>query len=198
MSWIEVIAYDKSNAKLRKVYDRVKSKDNYIDNVLKVHSLRPHTLTGHMALYKNVLHHPDNSLPKWYLETIGVLVSQINACDYCVRHHLAGLKRLIGDEADQIIEHMKNDSMDEYFEDMYLLGIRYAIKLTRTPKEIGEMDIDILRVAGFTDGEILEINQVTSYFNYVNRLVQGLGVNLDGDVLGLSPSESEEDQWNHY
>jgi hypothetical protein len=56
----------------------------------------------------------------------------------------------------------------------------------------------MLRGAGWNDGEILEINQVTAYFHYANRTVLGLGVNTHGDVLGLSPSdEGDMANWNH-
>jgi alkylhydroperoxidase family enzyme len=47
--------------------------------------------------------------------------------------------------------------------------------------------VDVLRRAGATDGEILEANQVVSYFNYANRVLNGLGVTTEGDVLGNSP-----------
>ena len=48
------------------------------------------------------------------------------------------------------------------------------------------------------DGEILEINQVCSYFAYANRTVLGLGVITKGDILGLSPNESDDpDNWSH-
>jgi uncharacterized protein YciW len=54
-----------------------------------------------------------------------------------------------------------------------------------------------LRSAGFDDGEILEVNQVVSYFAYANRMVLGLGVNTGGDVLGLSPSSGDSSDWSH-
>ncbi len=55
-----------------------------------------------------------------------------------------------------------------------------------------------LRSAGYTDGEILEINQVSAYFSYANRTVLGLGCSTDGDILGLSPNNSDDpDDWNH-
>ena len=55
-----------------------------------------------------------------------------------------------------------------------------------------------MRDEGWDDGEILEINQVVSYFNYANRTVNGLGVTTDGDVLGLSPNDSDDpDNWGH-
>ena len=73
MSWIKEIPYEKASGQLKKIYDRVKGPNNTIDNVLSIHSLRPHSLTGHMALYKNVIHNSKNTLPKWYLETLGNL-----------------------------------------------------------------------------------------------------------------------------
>jgi uncharacterized protein YciW len=55
-----------------------------------------------------------------------------------------------------------------------------------------------LREAGLDDGEILEVNQVVSYFAYANRTVLGLGVDTTGDALGLSPGNSESpDDWGH-
>ena len=55
-----------------------------------------------------------------------------------------------------------------------------------------------MRGAGFDDGEILEINQVVAYFAYANRTVLGLGVNTDGDILGLSPGNAENpEDWSH-
>ena len=68
-----------------------------------IHSLRPHTLEGHMVMYKNVLHHSSNKLEKWLLELIGIWVSELNSCDYCVKHHFAGLKRLLQDDARAIV-----------------------------------------------------------------------------------------------
>ena len=55
-----------------------------------------------------------------------------------------------------------------------------------------------LRDLGYEDGEILEINQVSAYFNYANRTVMGLGCSTRGDILGLSPNQSDDpDNWSH-
>ena len=55
----------------------------------------------------------------------------------------------------------------------------YAVKLTRTPGDMRESDIAALRAQGFSDRDILDINQVTAYFAYVNRVADGLGVVTD-------------------
>ena len=61
-----------------------------------------------------------------------------------------------------------------------------------------EADVAGLRGHGYDDGAILEINQVTAYFNYANRSVLGLGVTTTGDILGLSPNQSNDpEDWSH-
>ena len=200
MSWIKTINYKDANSVLKRVYDRVKGPNNKVDNVLTIHSLRPHSLVGHMTLYKSVLHNSNNTLPKWYLEALGVYVSYLNGCNYCVEHHLEGLKRLLNDEDkfESFIKSVKNDSLEFFFDDKYFLGANYAKKLTMEIKNIIKNDIDHMKIAGFSEGEILEINQVVSYFNYVNRTVLGLGVSLHGDTIGLSPNESDDPKnWSH-
>ena len=47
MSWIETIAYEDANTKLKELYDRVKGPDNNVDNIMMMHSLRPHSMEGH-------------------------------------------------------------------------------------------------------------------------------------------------------
>ena len=55
-----------------------------------------------------------------------------------------------------------------------------------------------MKAVNFSDAEILEVNQVVGYFNYANRTVLGLGVHTEGDVLGLSPNNSDDpEHWNH-
>jgi len=98
MSYIKVISPEDASGKLAKIYQQVSGPGGQVDNVLQIHSLRPHSLEGHMALYKAALHHPRNKLPTWFLESIGVLVSLLNNCAYCARHHGAGLERLLQKE----------------------------------------------------------------------------------------------------
>ncbi len=57
--------------------------------------------------------------------------------------------------------------------------LEYADKLTRTPAAMTQQDVDALRQTGFSDAAILDICQVTGYFAFVNRLADGLGVELE-------------------
>jgi uncharacterized peroxidase-related enzyme len=200
MTWITTIPYDDASGVLKALYDRIKGPDHNIDNIMLAHSLRPHSMQGHMTLYKYVLHHPRNVLPKSYLETIGVYVSMLNRCPYCVEHHFAGLSRLLGDEvrAAEIRQALEDGNPAATFIGRELAGLQYAERLTVAAGDLSIADIDALRDAGFDDGEILEINQVTAYFAYANRTVLGLGIDTEGDIIGLSPGDSDDpDNWGH-
>lgn len=201
MSWIKSVPYESAEGRLKTIYDRIKGPDDHIDNILKAHGLRPPTLEGHMALYKSVLHHPGNTLPKWLLETLGVYVSLLNGCDYCVVHHSEGLRRLLQDElrTDAIITALRRQEFPQtVFSEKEQLALAYARTLTLSPSKVGDSLIEDMREAGLADGEILEVNQVVSYFAYANRTVLGLGVTTEADKLGLSPSgTSSTDDWAH-
>lgn len=201
MSWIKTISPEEATGKLKEMYDRVSTPNKRVDNILMVHSLRPHTLEGHMQLYKNVLHHSNNTLPKWFLETIGVYVSLLNKCAYCVDHHFAGLQKLLAaeyDKAQSIRSALDKDEPESFFAGKELLLLQYAKKLALLPHSIIKADIELLRHNKIDDGEILEVNQVTAYFCYANRTVLGLGTTTDGDELGLSPNNSNNpNDWNH-
>ena len=200
MSWIRRIEYDESDGPLRTLYDRVKGPAGNIDNVMKAHSLRPHTMEGHSALYKSVLHHTGNALQGWFLETIGVYTSLINRCAYSVAHHYAGLCRLLEDQdrAASIFAALQAGTPEMVFKGKERALLDYAAKLTRSPGDMTEADVEAARAAGASDEDIFETNQVSAYFAYSNRMLNGLGITTDGDVLGESPPTSDGlEDWTH-
>lgn len=210
MTLIATVTPEDAEEPLRSLYERIAGPGGAVDNILMAHGLRPHTLEGHMGLYKAVLHHRGNTLPKYFLESIGVLVSAINRCDYCVDHHLAGLKRLLDREPERFAEIAFilarsgepfaeiAPALGDVFDPSQIAALDYAAQLTRSPSTIGAESIAALREAGFADGEILEINQVAAYFAYANRTVLGLGCAIDGEALGLSPRNGEDpENWSH-
>ena len=154
-----------------------------------------------MAIYKYTLHHSANTVPKWFLETLGVWVSILNRCAYCVEHHFAGLTRLLADQprAEALRAAMEAGDLAACpLEPREIEAMRYARTLTCSPWDLAEADAIALRNAGWADGEILEINQVCAYFSYANRTVLGLGCSTEGDILGLSPGNSNNpDDWSH-
>jgi alkylhydroperoxidase family enzyme len=87
---------------------------------------------------------------------------------------------------------------EKMFDGKELALLRYVRKLTLEPQNMAESDIVAARTAGASDAEIFEANQVCAYFNYSNRLLNGLGVTTQGDVLGFSPPNTDKlDDWEH-
>lgn len=199
-AWIARIEFADAIGKLAKLYARIKGPGDVVDNIMMAHSLRPHTMEGHMALYKSVLHHAHNRLPPALLESAGVYASMLNGCAYCVEHHLAGLGRLFGDPArlEDVRSALERDRPEDAFDGRDLAVLRYTRALTLHPADVTEEHLEAMRAEGMDDGEILEANQVAAYFAYANRTVQGLGVTTEGDILGTSPNRAEDpDDWQH-
>ena len=200
MTWIGIIGPNKAEGRLKIMYERTAGPGGQIDNILQAHSLRPHSLEGHMALYKSVLHHAGNVLPRWFLEAIGVFVSRLNGCDYCDHHHSEGMRRLISDDRKflGVTKALGETSPGSPFTSAEQTVFRYVRNLTLMPADMGEDSLEGMRQAGYDDGEILEINQVAAYFSYANRTVLGLGVTPEGETLGLAPSiQADPDNWSH-
>jgi len=200
MAWIKTISFEQAAGKLKQIYKRVAGPNGKIDNILCSHSLRPHTLEGHMRLYKNVLHHNSNQLDKSLLEALGVYVSLLNRCDYCVDHHFQGYRRLIDNDekAEQVFTAMKENNLMSVISEKENRLFEYAKKLTLNPSQVLKADFEKMKSAGYDDGEILEVNQVVAYFNYANRTVLGLGVEIEESDIGYSPNDNDdEENWGH-
>lgn len=111
---------------------------------------------------------------------IAVIVSAANNCEYCIEHHGEALNHFWKDKAKvkALSENYQEISLNE--KDRSLCD--YAFKLTKEPEKINETeDINRLKACGFDDRSILDAALVTAYFNFVNRMVMGLGVHLEED-----------------
>lgn len=200
MAWVKTINVKDATGKLAQLYKRILRPDGDVDNIMKIHSLRPHSLEGHMYIYKYVLHHSGNKIDKWFLEAIGTYVSYLNHCEYCFEHHYKGMERLVDNQSksDAIRSAIMTSSLNKAFDAKQLAALIYANKLTIDLHNIAEQDIIDMRNAGWDDGEIVEINQVSAYFSYANRTIMGLGGSLKGDIVGLSPNKNDApNDWSH-
>ena len=77
--------------------------------------------------------------------------------------------------ADRLADGFETAGLDERRLEM----CRYADKLTQAPSSIARDDVERLRSVGFEDPDILAIVEVTAYYAYANRIVDGLGVELE-------------------
>jgi len=185
-AWIKMIEDDEASKELNKVLEMARTPHGTVDNVMRVHSLRPSTMKGHIYLYKSVLHDDSNTIPEWFQETISSYVSILNECEYSLSNHWANAKHLINDnkKSEKIKEALDKKRPEEVFSGKELELLKYSEKLTLSPSKMEEKDVKSLKENGVSDGEILEANQIICYFNYVNRSINGLGVSTKGDIVG--------------
>ncbi len=85
--------------------------------------------------------------------------------------------RLTRDEA--LVNQLKEDWTQAEISEAEKAMLMYSIKLTLEPWNMIEADVVALRDTGFSDTDILDINQIVGYYAYVNRLADGLGVELE-------------------
>ena len=152
-AWISIISEGDADSKLKSALNMARTPHDTVDNVMKVHSLRPSTMKGHYLLYQAVLHDEANTLPPWLQEVIGSYVSILNNCDYSYANHWKNAKYLISDP------HAQNKLRGP----CKLATCRFQRQRTRTsylcwkttlfPAEIKKESISALRKLGFDDGK---------------------------------------------
>ena len=92
-------------------------------------------------------------------------------------HHRRGLRRLLKD--DVLLAEIDVDWTTSAASDKRKAMLAYAVKLTADPGHMVRSDVEALRAAGFTDRDVLDIAEVVGYYAYVNRIADGLGVEVE-------------------
>ena len=92
--------------------------------------------------------------------------------------HAEFLRRVTLDES--LSEAVKKDPMTADLDPQERAMVEYVAKLTRNAYKVVRQDIEGLRAVGFDDTAILQINLIASWFNYINRVADGLGVGRMG------------------
>lgn len=173
MSWITTVSPDAAEGELEALYSELSRSRGKVANILEAHSLRPSALRAHMALYMDLMF-SSGGLSRRERELIAVVVSHANQCAYCVAHHAEALARYVSDA--DLLEAVRTGGFPDALSPREHRLAAYARQLTQSPSTIGRDDIEALRTAGLTDADILLANLVTAYFNFVNRIALGLGV----------------------
>ena len=88
--------------------------------------------------------------------------------------HAEFLRRVTLDES--LAETIKKDYRAADITPQERAKLDYAAKLTLTPARMMKEDVESLRAVGFDDVAILQINLIASWFNYINRVADGLGI----------------------
>ncbi len=164
---------------MKKVYHELKEKRGKIANIMKIHSLNPFAMKAHIDIYLTLMF-GESGLTREEREMIAVAVSSANGCKYCINHHAEALNNYWKDD-EKLEDFIEKRRLE--LPERNIKMIEYAVKLTENPGEMNKGDIDVLRKCDFSDRDILDINMIASYFNFVNRIALGLGVEFTPEEI---------------
>ena len=152
---------------IRDRIEAVQEKSGFVPNVFMVMARRPDEFRAFFA-YHDALMERDSGLSKAEREMIVVTTSALNDCQYCVISHGAILRIRAKNPliADQVaINDLKADLSDR---ERVMLDL--AKKVAMSAGQVTEKDIELAKVAGFSDEDIWDIGAITAFFALSNRM----------------------------
>lgn len=183
MSHIKVIEAAEADGELKDIYDRIASSRGKLAEVHKIQSLNPPTIPAHMELYRTVMF-SRSPLSRAEREMMAVAVSVTNGCEYCREHHLEALKHFWSEAKASAVAQLDTDAAGLSEREKALF--EYAREHTDSPAKssAGGRWASRLKSVGIDDRGILDATLVIGYFNFVNRVVIGLGVEVESEPGG--------------
>ena len=146
----------------------VAEKSGFVPNVFTSLAERPALFRSFFQLHDQLMDKDTPALSKADRELIAVATSAANNCTYCVVAHGAILR--IRDKDPQIADLVAVDWRKAPLDDRRRALLDYAVRLARTPEDIGPADADPLRAVGFSDDDIWDIVAIVGFFALSNRL----------------------------
>lgn len=180
MAYIETIQYEESQGPLREIYDDLIQSRGKLAQVHTAQSLNPKTIVQHIDLYMGIMF-GKSPLKRAQREMVATVVSAANECNYCQVHHGTALNNFWKDQAR--VDALRADIYSAGLDEIDTMLCEYAYQLTKEPGAAAshESMVTEMKAAGITDRMILDLNLVTSYFNFANRIVMGLGIPLEAE-----------------
>lgn len=172
LSWFPVPAEEDLPEDLGKLFAKARERLGFVPNVFRAYAWRPERLRAWFSHYRQ-LHEPTPGLSAAEREMVAVAVSMANGCLYCLVAHGAALRQELGDavQADRITLDYRRAGLDQRRRAV----LDYAIKVTRTPAECDQGDIDALMSLGLSLEEVWDVAELAAMYNFTNRLAMATG-----------------------
>ena len=167
---------DESNPDISLLYKEINDELQIgkIPNILKTTSIDPPIAKWFWEGVKIILLR-ESSIPRTLKESIAVVVSNANSCNYCTHAH-SMLLQLMGFD-DEKINDLKNNF--ESFSDKEKSALTYALKINDSANKTISDDHKILHDFGYNDKQIVEITSVVAAFNWANIIADALGTEME-------------------
>jgi uncharacterized peroxidase-related enzyme len=171
--WIDSVPPEHATGSLAEAYRSQFEKIGRVTELTQIGSLYPDLVATRLRLYAVVDATPSD-VPDHVRRAVALLTSVLNGCLFCTAGHIEKLTEAGHGELAQAIKAdpdgvMTGDAKAD-------AAIRYAHKLVTHPQNIIKQDVTALRAAGWSDLDILDINNISAYYCYINRVAAGLGL----------------------
>ncbi|MBL1279569.1 MAG: peroxidase-related enzyme [Fluviicola sp.] len=180
MAYIEVIEHENATDDLKDIYDNLVKTRGKLADVHTIQSLNPKSIVNHMDLYMTIMF-GKSPLKRVQREMMAVVVSKANDCEYCQMHHAEAVNHYWKDDAKT--NQLKENYLELELSETDAQLCAFAKELTINPNHGNKKSVESLKKLGLSDRAILDATLVISYFNFVNRIVLGLGLAVNEDEL---------------
>jgi uncharacterized peroxidase-related enzyme len=172
-AWIAVPSPEELPVEVSDEIGDVSKRIGFLPNVARLLAVTPSHFVGWWRYFDELMRGP-SGLSKTQREMIAVVVSAESSCPYCLAAHAAALRLRTKDP--ELVDRLAVNHRHVELEPRDRALLDFAVKLTKTPAECGQADLEQLRAVGFTDEDILHIVEVTAIFNYNVRLATATGL----------------------
>jgi uncharacterized peroxidase-related enzyme len=169
MPRVSYIEAEQASPQVQEIYEKtLRGKPGSIQKLL---AHRPELLKTFLPFYASI----GRTLERRLYELVYVRVSMINACNYCLQHHLAGSKRVgVTPEEWQALKTGDYNT----FSAKEQAALNFAEKITRESRNVGDADFAALK-QHFSEEQIVDLNALTGLVNFTNRITDPLGAELE-------------------
>lgn len=152
-------------------FDKCVEKLGFVPNVLVAYAHDDAKLSAFATFYNDLMLAP-SGLSKLEREMIGVAVSSVNRCYYCLTAHGAAVRQLSEDPV--LGELMAMNYRAAELSPRHRGMLDFAVKLSESPERVGEQDRAALRGVGFSDRDIWDVAAVAAFYNMSNRMASAV------------------------
>ena len=175
--WIQTVPWADAEGTLKEAYDWQAARLGEPTEFTQLGSLYPELVLERLRLYKVVDGTPSRLSP-FERQIAAYVASTLNGTPHCS----SGLVHKLGElgATSTLLADLRVDPLGTATGDARLDAIvAYAVALTRSPASLDEGDVERLRSVGLDDLDILDLNNLVAYYNYINRVANGLGLRTE-------------------
>ncbi len=186
---VPLIAEDQAEGRLAELYEEIKKATNlpFVPDMFRLTSTRPDLLEAVVAGYKGM--YLGGVLPRQTRELISAWTSKVNECPYCVGTHNFFYRAFGGPEEIAAAVESATSADDLPVDERTKVLLRLLTKLSREAYKVTDEDWQHALEAGWTAEELLEAFFTSSMFNFITRMVDGLGLGLSVAASRVSQQE---------